>query len=62
MTGNLDLTSTRLMLGELANNILSYMQMVNSSNTQVHVIIDKEKQGLQYVFGHIFHKFYKRFR
>ena len=60
--GNLDLISTRFMLGELANNILSYMQMVNSSNTQVHVIIDKEKQGLQYVFGHIFHKFYKRFR
>ena len=65
MTGNLDLISTRLMLGELANNILSYMQMVNSSNTQeceVDVISDKEKQGLQYVVGHIFHKFCKKFR
>ena len=62
MTGNLDLISTRLMLGELANNILSYMKMVNISNIQVHVIIDKENQGLQYVFGHMFHKFYKRFR
>ena len=63
--GNLDLISTRLMLGELANNILSYMQMVNSSNTQeceVDAISDKEKQGLQYVFGPIFHKFYKKFR
>ena len=63
--GNLDLISTRFMLGELANNILSYMQMVNSSNTQeceVDVISDKEKQGLQYVVGHIFHKFYKKFR
>ena len=39
--------------------------MVNSSNTQeceVDVISDKEKQGLQYIVGHIFHKFYKKFR
>ena len=53
------------MLGELANNILSYMQMMNSSNNQeceIDVISDKEKQGLQYVVGHIFHKFYKKFR
>ena len=63
--GNLDLISTKLMLGELANNILSYMQMLNSSDTQereINVISEKEKQGLQYVVGHIFHKFYKKFR
>ena len=65
MIGNLDLISKRLMLGELSNNILSYMQMVNSSNIQeceVDVISDKEKQGLQYIVGHIFHKFFKKFR
>ena len=29
---------------------------------EIDVISDKEKQGLQYVVGHIFHKFYKKFR
>ena len=63
--GNLDLISTRLMLGELANNILSYIQMLSGTDTlecEIDVISDKEKQGLQYVVGHIFHKFYKKFR
>ena len=63
--GNLDLISTRLMLGELANNILSYIQMLSGTDTlecEIDVICDKEKQGLQYVVGHIFHKFYKKFR
>ena len=53
------------MLGELTNNILSYIQMLSGTDTQeceIDAISDKEKQGLQYLVGHIFHKFYKRFR
>ena len=53
------------MLGELANNILSYIQMLSGTGTlecEIDVISDKEKQGLQYVVRHIFHKFYKKFR
>ena len=33
--GNLDLISTRLMLGELANNILSYIQMLSGTDTHM---------------------------
>ena len=39
--------------------------MLSGTDTQeceIDVISDKEKQGLQYVVGHIFHKFYKKFR
>ena len=39
--------------------------MLNSSDTQereIDVISEKEKQGLQYVVGRIFHKFYKKFK
>ena len=39
--------------------------MLKGTDTQaceIDVISDKEKQGLQYVVGHIFHKFYKKFR
>ena len=63
--GNLDHISPRLVLGELANNILSYIQMLNTTDTQeceTDVISNEEKQGIQYVVGHIFHKFYKKFR
>ena len=41
---NLDLICTKIMLGEMANNIFSYMQMLNGSNTQeceIDVISDK---------------------
>ena len=43
--GDLDLISTRLMLGELANNILSYIQMLSGTDTQkceIDVISDKK--------------------
>ena len=63
MIGNLHLISTRLMLGELAKNILSYIQMLSGADTQeceIEVISDKEKEDLQYVVGHIFHIFYKK--
>ena len=43
--GDLDLISTRLMLGELANNILSYIQMLSGTDTQkceIDVIRDKK--------------------
>ena len=39
--------------------------MLSGTDTQeceIDAISDKEKQGLQYLVGHIFHKFYKRFR
>ena len=65
MIRNLDHISTRLMLGELANNILSYIQMLNATDTQkceIDVISNEEKQGIQYVVGHIFHKCCKKFR
>ena len=51
------------MLGELAKNILSYIQMLSGADTQeceIEAISDKEKEDLQYVVGHIFHIFYKK--
>ena len=31
-------------------------------NYQIESLPDQEKQGLQYIVGHMFHKFYKKFR
>ena len=34
----------------------------SGENHQIDSLPDQEKQGLQYIVGHMFHKFYKKFR
>ena len=65
--GNLDSIISRLLLGELANHILNFLNKSDEmglpgENDQIDSLPDQQKQGLQYIVGHMFHKFYKKFR
>ena len=65
--GNLDSIFFQLLLGELANHILNFLNKSDEiglpeENYQTDSLPDQEKQGLQYIVGHMFHKFYKKFR
>ena len=65
--GNLKSINSQLLLGELANHILNFLNKsdemgLSGENNQIDSFPDQEKQGLQYIVGHLFHKFYKKFR
>ena len=65
--GNLDSIISRLLLGELANHILNFLNKSDEmglpgENDQIDSLPDQQKQGLRYIVGHMFHKFYKKFR
>ena len=65
--GNLDSIIFQLLLGELANHILNFVNKSDEmklpgENYQIESLPDQEKQGLQYIVRHMFHKFYKNFR
>ena len=65
--GNLDSIISQLLLGELANHILNFLNKSDKmglpgENYQIDSLSDQEKQGLQYIVGHMFHKFCKKFR
>ena len=63
---NLKSINSQLLLGELANHILNFLNKsdemgLSGENHQIDSLPHQEKQGLQYVVGHMFHKFYKKF-
>ena len=65
--GNLKSINSQLLLGELANHILNFLNKsdemgLSGENHQIDSFPNQEKQGLQYIVGHMFHKFYKKFR
>ena len=53
---------TRILLGELANSILNFVEFANNveceANSVMKTIPEKEVPGLQYIAGHVFHQFY----
>ena len=65
--GNLNSIISKLLLGELANHNLNFLNKsdemaLSGENHQTDSLHDQEKQGLKYIVGHMFPKFYKKFR
>ena len=53
---------SQLLLGELANHILNFLNKsdemgLSGENHQFDSLPNQEKQGLQYIVEHMFHKF-----
>ena len=60
------ITTTNILMTEVANHILRYLSNENSDTTSslkpVTSITDKELKCLQYISGYILHKLYNKFR
>ena len=62
--GNLNNIFSQLLLRELVNHILNFVHKsdeigLSGVNNQMESLPDQEKQGLQYIVGHVLHKSYK---